>query len=151
MTDSRGTVVGIIESVPELSMYGYRCWHTSAAVRGCGNFLCGKPEEFERERVELLGEPSLSVIEASMRLLSACRATGKVGTKAPGSYGLKHVLEDLLDEDPVAQGYVANGQAIVAALALGFPVQRDSPSSPNASIGIRLADYERLLADRAAR
>lgn len=144
MTDSHGAVLGAIESAPDLSMYGYRCQHTATGPERCTNFMCGKPADFERERAALLGADSLAVIEAAMRVLGTCRATARVGGRAPGSYGLKHAIEDRLTGDPAASGYVANGQAIVAALALGFPVQRDPGSSPNAGIGIRRADYERL-------
>lgn len=144
MTDSHDTVVGALESAPDLAMYGYRCQHTAGAPGRCRNDMCGKPADFERDRAALLGAGSLAVIAAAMRVLRTCRPTARVAGRAPSSYGLKHAIEDRLTDDPAARGYVANGQAIAAALALGFPVGRYEDSSPNAAVGLHLADYRRL-------
>jgi hypothetical protein len=146
MTDSYGTVVSAIEAAPDLAMYGYRCGHMAAGAGRCLNAMCGKPDDFAGDRARLLGANSLAVIEAAMGVLRTCRPTVRAGGRAPSSYGLKHALEERLTDHPAARGYVANGQAIAAALALGFPVGRYELASPNAGIGVHLVDYERLRA-----
>jgi hypothetical protein len=53
-----------------------------------------------------------------------------------GSYGLKHVVERIIET------YVANGVMIAAALARGFPARQCQPGSPNMYFGMKTLDLQ---------
>lgn len=145
MTDRRQDVITAIDQAPDLGEFGYNCGHIDRKRLGCTNLMCGKPATaFEQDRSALLSEKSLTVIESVMGIIGACRTTTTFGAESPGSYQLKHTAEWLLKDDPAAYGYVSNGQAIAAALALDIPVRRDGHGSPNADIGLHVADYRQL-------
>lgn len=55
-----------------------------------------------------------------------------------GSYSLKHLAEKFLS--PV-KSYITNGQLIWAAAAIGLPMSRLEPDSPNVFIGISELEY----------
>jgi hypothetical protein len=59
-----------------------------------------------------------------------------IKTPNTGSYGLKHVAEDLLGE------YISNGELITAALMAGYPMRYDR--GPNADFAMSSRDVGRL-------
>jgi hypothetical protein len=59
-----------------------------------------------------------------------------IRTPNTGSYGLKHVAEDLLGE------YISNGELITAALMAGYPMRHDR--GPNADFAMSSRDVNRL-------
>nr|WP_221378305.1 hypothetical protein [Actinoplanes polyasparticus] len=65
-----------------------------------------------------------------------------IKTPATGSYGMKHVVEDVLGE------YVANGELIAAALMAGYPMRYDG--GPSATFGMSRRDVETVSKTRAA-
>lgn len=134
---------------PDLGMGGLTCGHYDRRRSGCVNLECGKPAAwFTEDRTRLFAPTSRAVIAAVARILAPCRATVRAGASSPGSYELKHIAERLLDDDPDARGYVANGQLIAAALLCGFPVAREGGGSPNAAVGMRRVDVRALEAGR---
>ncbi|PWR07357.1 hypothetical protein DKT69_34900 [Micromonospora sicca] len=63
-----------------------------------------------------------------------------IKTPTTGSYGMKHVVEDLLGR------YVSNGELVAAALMAGYPWK--GPFGPNATFGMRKKDVDRVQAAR---
>lgn len=147
MTTRQSTVQAALAAHPDLGANGFACGHTDATPQpGCRNLSCGQPrEDADRDLAALRTADSATVIEAVAALLEPCRRTKAADGRSPGSYGLKHTAEQCLADDPVAHGYVSNGQLIAAALLCGFPVARYGAGSPNAAIGIHRGDVRRML------
>ena len=61
--------------------------------------------------------------------LSRCKQTKIVTNNAPGSYGLKHMIEFHF------KTYISNGAVISAVMFLGIPYKID-PDPPNITVGI---------------
>lgn len=136
----------VFERWPLLSANGFHCGHIGRRRIGCVNLACGESETWLAEdRAALTTRRSFAVMLAVAEVIDPWRRTKTVTDGSPGSYGLKHVVERMLTDHPVARGYVCNGQMIVAAGACGFPIRRDSPGSPNAGIGMYRADVGRRL------
>jgi len=137
----------VMERRPRLGAYGLWCIHPAGARRpGCESFPCGESEAwFAADRAALTSADSVAVMLAVAEVIDPCRRTGAVMSNSPNSYGLKHVVERMLTDHPVVRGYVSNGQMIVTVEACGFPIRRDSPSSPNVGIGMYRADVGRRL------
>lgn len=57
-----------------------------------------------------------------------------------GSYGLKHIAEEVLRE-PMG-GYVSNGEIIAAALIAGYPHEQRPGDEPNVWFGMRAASVK---------
>jgi hypothetical protein len=78
------------------------------------------------------------VAEATAWLQQVPR-TKRVDHRSPGSYGLKHEVEDWARAQGHPTTYVSNGAFLMAAIQLGFIVQRPTKAgrySPNALINI---------------
>jgi hypothetical protein len=74
--------------------------------------------------------------EPILTAMAALRKCDKTKHATIGSYSLKHIIERAVGR------YIANGDVVVAAIALGFFVK---PSyGPNVGIGVRCADLRRL-------
>jgi hypothetical protein len=136
----------VIDQYPLLGASGFHCGHPAGRRRvGCTNLACGKPVEWlVEDRAALVTPRSVVVMLAVAEVINPCRRTKRATDDSPGSYQLKHSVEKVLTNHPVARGYVSNGQLIVAAVACGFPVRQDSPNSPNAAIGMYQADARGL-------
>lgn len=63
-----------------------------------------------------------------------------IATPGVGSYGLKHLVERHLDR------YVSNGEAIAAALIVGYPHRYGRTTAPNVFFGMSQRDCNRLRA-----
>jgi hypothetical protein len=81
-------------------------------------------------------EFSAANVETAIAFLKRCRKTTK---PSRGSYGLKHAAEQWGQANGM-QGYIANGELIVAAVYLGFTMKwdwrGDDNNSPNVMIGV---------------
>jgi hypothetical protein len=97
-----------------------------AAFPSLGDFGFGKPWE----------PINPAHVATAMAFLNRCRKTKK---PTRGSYGLKHLAERW-GRDNGLEPYITNGALIVAAVALGFKVIRQSSSDPNAVIGVHKCD-----------
>lgn len=63
-----------------------------------------------------------------------------IATPGVGSYGLKHLVERRIGR------YVTNGEAIAAALIVGYPHRYGRTTGPNVLFGMSQRDYNRLRA-----
>lgn len=88
--------------------------------------------EVERHRQDLISREEL------VRRVHDWLVVNVAAIKIPntGSYGLKHIAEDLLGQ------YVANGELITAALMAGYPMRHDH--GPNALFAMSNRDINRL-------
>ena len=76
-----------------------------------------------------------------------CMPAKKSPRPGLNSYHIKHIIESWCRAHGNPQ-YIANGAAIVAPVALGFPTWRDEArDSPNVSIGIRRRLWQTMIAD----
>jgi hypothetical protein len=75
-----------------------------------------------------------------------CRPTKTFSRRSPVSYALKHVVENWARRNKCG-GYVSNGALIIAALAVGLRI-RPHRYGPNATIGLRREDIDRLTKQR---
>ncbi|WP_203756472.1 hypothetical protein [Actinoplanes cyaneus] len=100
----------------------------------------------EERRTELAaGRTRLAGHDESVREIAAWLRDNVTPIKTPtvGSYGMKHVVEDLIGR------YVSNGELIAAALVAGYPHRHID--GPNATFGMSARDVDRLRkAARAA-
>lgn len=111
---------------PRLTAHGYGTLEAPGTARGTSH---------ARERAELAVRLD-RVARLARWLVTELRPTRNAGRH--GSYGLKHVYEAATGE------YVTNGELILAALAAGYPVKPDGPGHPNAGIGVRTRDVNRV-------
>lgn len=139
----REDIAATLGAHPSLGYAGFACGHTDGRPRpGCRRIECGTPERDDLARLRT--DDSAAVIHAAAVILERARHTKAVYAGSPGSYTLKHLVEDQLKTHPIAHGYVSNGQLIAAALLCGFPVLPDGDGSPNAGIGLHRADLGEL-------
>ena len=113
---SKETVAKILKENPDLGDFG---------------FNGGKDPERIINDIEM--------VEKSIRFLNLCEKNKKTYWTSPGSYSLKHIVEDKYG------GYISNGAFIVAAIHCGFPVEKMECDSPNAYIGINRFSIKKAL------
>ena len=88
-------------------------------------------EAFHASQDKMLGARFLGEYRRAMAfILLACGRRKAINRRA-SSYGLKHSAERLMSELNMAESYVTNGALIVAALALGYRIERIE-GTPNA-------------------
>lgn len=113
--------------------------HPQLTSFGIGIFNSQRKSWQERTAELQAGRDELASREQDVHEVAAWLRANIAPIKSPGisSYGLKHLVERQIDR------YVSNGEAIAAALVVGYPhrYQRDSP---NMAFGMSRRDYNRL-------
>ena len=122
----------VLDREPTLSMNGFGF----AEHLGREMTLAERQEEFRGHRDEL-ERSAADVVEVYQWLRENIRP---IKTPAQGSYGMKHVIENAIGR------YVSNGELIVAALMVGYPM--GSVHGPNADFGMSKRDVDRARAAR---
>jgi len=64
--------------------------------------------------------------------------TKTVNTKGNSSYGLKHIVEDMIHH------YISNGMFMAAALACGYKMKYKSDDGPNAYFAMSQKDWKKF-------
>jgi hypothetical protein len=115
---------GVLEQHPTLNRHGFGFDQ--------GRSPDERRREIERHRQDLIAREEL------VRRVHDWLVINVAAIKTPntGSYGLKHIAEDILGE------YVANGELITAALMAGYPMRHDD--GPNALFAMSKRDVNRL-------
>ena len=88
-------------------------------------------DAFHASQDKMLGARFLGEFRRAMAFLLLACGKRKTINRRVSSYGLKHSAEQLMAEMNVAESYVSNGALIVAAVALGYRVERIE-GTPNA-------------------
>ena len=150
---AEATTIRIAAIMPELHSCGLHSRYFEPAEDDLKLYKDSAPEAALISKVD----PRLSVIRDALQAIifsgatadqalralayfSSQTASDEVGPSAPTSYGVKHSAErlsyDLGDGLILKPDYVANADAIVAAIDCGFPIIYNDELAPNALIGI---------------
>jgi hypothetical protein len=86
-------------------------------------------------------------VATAIAFLQLC---GRAKKPTIGSYSLKHLAEDWGGKFADCP-YITNGAVIVAAHALGFPIQPSSYGGPNPGIGVNWRGLEQVMQPRRGR
>ena len=81
-------------------------------------------QQFHASQDTMLERDFLGEFNRAVAFLTLCCGRRKTIRRKASSYSLKHSAEGFMRELNVAQSYISNGALILAAIALGFRVER---------------------------
>ncbi|WP_410582700.1 hypothetical protein [Amycolatopsis sp. lyj-108] len=118
----------VLEEQPRLTYFGFGIFQQR------GQTLQERQQEFAQRRTRLAAAlPNVVKVYLWLR-----RNVQPIKTPAQGSYGLKHLAENVLGD------YVSNGELIAAAIMAGYPMS--TPHGPNANFAMSKRDIDRQRA-----
>jgi hypothetical protein len=116
-------LLAVMEKYPDLTYYGFWEFRGTSYYNRIKTSMANVFAEKEKWRQELR-ESSLEVLTAVEALFANVGKTKTITHS--GSYGLKHVAEDLLGD---LGNYVSNGELIAVMLHLGFKHRLNGPNA----------------------
>ncbi|MGI8313355.1 hypothetical protein [Saccharopolyspora hattusasensis] len=124
----KAAFAAVLEAQPRLTYFGFGVFQKR------GQSAEERAQAFAQRRAELTASlPNVVRVYLWLR-----QHVAPIKTPAQGSYGLKHVAENVLGD------YVSNGELIAAAIMAGYPMSQ--PHGPNVNFAMSKRDVDRQRA-----